>query len=170
MNRSKKPTILPTGFINVNSLPLDIQAVILAVCTVYSITPGQLIARTRKRHIVDARKIACNQIYFRSMELGQNNGYSLEYIAEVLNYGDHSTVIHARDTCMSLLETDKKFEERYQQVYELADSYHKAPNFVKVMNKFMKLSSENRDTVIKAMDLMLEKQTNGLTLKPDSHG
>lgn len=69
------------------------------------IEPEILVAKTRKREIVEARQIA--------MALTKlNTGLTLKNIG--LRYGgrDHSTVIHALQTIQDLVDTDKAFHQK----------------------------------------------------------
>lgn len=80
-----------------------------AVCTVLNIGRSNLISGSRKRYLVDAKKIAVGLIY-------QNYAMPLKAIGKLLGGMHHATVMYHRDGFADLMETDKEFESKVLQV------------------------------------------------------
>ncbi len=74
-----------------------------AVSGYFNLSEDSLLAKTRKREIVQARQIA---MYF-SREITKS---SLAAIGAQIGNKDHATVLHACRTVENLMETDKKFQ------------------------------------------------------------
>ena len=84
---------------------LSINKIREAVCEYFDITSDELLARTRKRNIVQARQIA--------MFLCRNmlSNCSLATIGSEIGGKDHATVLHACTTVSDLMSTDKVFRK-----------------------------------------------------------
>jgi chromosomal replication initiator protein len=89
------------------------------VCNYFSITPENLMSKTRKREIVQARQIA---MYF-SRCLTKS---SLSSIGAQIGGKDHATVLHSYNTVCDLLETDKRFKQHMQAIEKQLKEPYKA--------------------------------------------
>lgn len=86
------------------SRELSIETVRTSVCEYFNISREQLISKSRKRNIVQARQIA--------MYLSRNMlNCSLSTIGSELGGKDHATVMHAISTVSDLMDTDKSFKK-----------------------------------------------------------
>lgn len=65
-----------------------------------------------KRDKRDARKICSALIY-------DKGGYSLTKTANMLSLSNHATIIHANNSYIDLLDTDKGFREKVNKVKRL---------------------------------------------------
>ncbi|MCQ2177991.1 MAG: chromosomal replication initiator protein DnaA [Bacteroidales bacterium] len=83
---------------------LTIDRVLRVVCEYFNISGSEMLAKTRKRQIVQARQIA--------MYLSRNllTNYSLATIGAEIGGKDHATVLHACATVSDLMATDKLFK------------------------------------------------------------
>ncbi len=79
------------------------------VSSFFNLTEANLVAKTRKREIVQARQIAM----FFSRELTQT---SLASIGAQIGNKDHATVLHSCKTVENLMETDKMFRQLIEQL------------------------------------------------------
>ena len=84
---------------------LDIEKVQRSVCDYFNISREDLLSKSRKRQIVQARQIAM----FLSRNLISN--CSLATIGQEIGGKDHATVLHACTTVSDLMETDKLFKK-----------------------------------------------------------
>ena len=84
---------------------LDIDKVQKSVCEYFNITREDLVSKSRKRQIVQARQIAM----FLSRNLISN--CSLATIGQEIGGKDHATVLHACTTVSDLMATDKVFKK-----------------------------------------------------------
>ncbi len=84
---------------------VDMDKIQSTVCQYFNITSEDLLSKTRKRRIVQARQIA--------MYLSRNliSGCSLTNIGARLGGKDHATVLHACSTVTDLMSTDKIFRK-----------------------------------------------------------
>lgn len=84
---------------------LDIDKVQRTVCEYFNISRDDLVSKSRKRQIVQARQIA--------MYLCRNliSGCSLATIGSEIGGKDHATVLHACATVSDLMATDKTFRK-----------------------------------------------------------
>ncbi len=84
---------------------LSINKICETVCEYFDITSEEMLARTRKRNIVQARQIA--------MFLCRNmlSNCSLATIGSEIGGKDHPTVLHACTTVSDLMSTDKTFRK-----------------------------------------------------------
>ena len=74
------------------------------VCDYFNITRDDLLSKTRKRQIVQARQIA--------MYMSRNHiNCSLSTIGSEIGGKDHATVLHACTTVTDLMSTDKTFRQ-----------------------------------------------------------
>ena len=84
---------------------LDIDKVQRSVCEYFNISREDLLSKSRKRQIVQARQIAM----FLSRNLISN--CSLATIGQEIGGKDHATVLHACTTVSDLMATDKLFKK-----------------------------------------------------------
>ena len=84
---------------------LDIERVQQSVCEYFNISREDLLSKSRKRQIVQARQIA--------MYLSRNliSNCSLAAIGQEIGGKDHATVLHACTTVSDLMSTDKVFRK-----------------------------------------------------------
>ena len=83
---------------------LTIEKVQKVVCDYFNITRDDLLSKTRKRNIVQARQIA--------MYMSRNLiNVSLSTIGSEIGGKDHATVLHACTTVTDLITTDKTFKQ-----------------------------------------------------------
>jgi chromosomal replication initiator protein len=83
---------------------LTIEKVQRVVCDYFNITRDDLLSKTRKRNIVQARQIA--------MYMSRNLiNVSLSTIGSEIGGKDHATVLHACTTVTDLMSTDKSFKQ-----------------------------------------------------------
>ncbi|MCR4859244.1 MAG: chromosomal replication initiator protein DnaA [Bacteroidales bacterium] len=84
---------------------LDIEKVQRSVCEYFNISRDDLLSKSRKRQIVQARQIA--------MYLSRNliSNCSLATIGQEIGGKDHATVLHACTTVSDLMATDKVFRK-----------------------------------------------------------
>ncbi len=92
------------SFINNTSKNISIGVIQQKVCEECSVSQEQLIGKSRKREIVQARQIA---MYFAK----QFTNASLKAIGREFGGRDHSTVIHACQTISNLMDTDMDFQQ-----------------------------------------------------------
>lgn len=88
-----------------NNDELTISAIEAMVCRYFNITQEELVAKSRKRQIVQARQIA--------MYLCRNflKNCSLAAIGAEIGGKDHATVLHSCNTVQDLISTDKIFRK-----------------------------------------------------------
>ena len=83
---------------------VTIDKVQKVVCDYFNITKDDLLSKTRKRQIVQARQIA--------MYMSRNLiNCSLSTIGSEIGGKDHATVLHACNTVNDLMTTDKSFRQ-----------------------------------------------------------
>ncbi len=87
-----------------HQVEITINRIQKTVCNYFNITTDQLLSKTRKREIVQARQIA--------MYLSRNHTKSsLASIGSQLGGKDHATVHHACNTVCDLMDTDRNFRQ-----------------------------------------------------------
>jgi chromosomal replication initiator protein len=83
-----------------------------AITSVTGIDSEVMIARTRKREIVQAR-----QLFHYFMKNGTN--LSLAKIGELTGGHDHATVLHSNKTISNLLENNKDIIDYHDRIFKL---------------------------------------------------
>ncbi len=90
--------------VNTSQREISISDIQKAVCTYFNLPPENMLSKSRKREIVQARQIA--------MYLSRNmTKDSLASIGAQIGGKDHATVLHAFNTVCDLMETDKHFRQ-----------------------------------------------------------
>ena len=92
---------------------VTIDGVQKVVCEYFNITRDELLSKTRKRNIVQARQIAM----YMSRNLISN--CSLSTIGAEIGGKDHATVLHACTTVSDLMSTDKAFKQYVTDIEKL---------------------------------------------------
>ena len=92
---------------------VTIDGVQKVVCDYFNITRDELLSKTRKRNIVQARQIAM----YMSRNLISN--CSLSTIGAEIGGKDHATVLHACTTVSDLMSTDKTFKQYVTDIEKL---------------------------------------------------
>ena len=92
---------------------VTIDGVQRVVCDYFNITRDDLLSKTRKRNIVQARQIAM----YMSRNLISN--CSLSTIGAEIGGKDHATVLHACTTVSDLMTTDKTFRQYVTDIEKL---------------------------------------------------
>ena len=98
---------IPVQFFLTNTTP---ENVIQATCEVLKIPHNQLVGKTRKREVVEARHII-------SFILVKKAGMTLEKVG--MNYlggRDHSTVINSLRQFNALFDTEEQFQNKFYSV------------------------------------------------------
>ena len=91
---------------------LTIEKVQRVVCDYFNITRDDLLSKTRKRNIVQARQIA--------MYMSRNLiNVSLSTIGSEIGGKDHATVLHACTTVTDLMSTDKSFKQYVNDIEKI---------------------------------------------------
>lgn len=90
---------------------VSIEIIQKMVCEYYNLPVDLVKSKTRKREVVQARQIS---MYF-AKDLTKS---SLKTIGSHFGGRDHSTVIHACQTVLDLLETDKKFKADVEELHK----------------------------------------------------
>ena len=104
------------NFIKTSSKEITIDSIQKMVCEYFDVSYDKLLAKTRKREIVQARQITM----YLAKSFTKN---SLKTIGEHFGGRDHSTVIHSSQTVKDLMDTDSTFREsvlELQQKVQLA--------------------------------------------------
>ena len=92
---------------------VTIDKVQRVVCEYFKITRDELLSKTRKRQIVQARQIA---MYMSRMLI---TNCSLSTIGAEIGGKDHATVLHACTTVTDLMSTDKTFKQYVTDIEKL---------------------------------------------------
>lgn len=92
---------------------ITIDKVQQSVCDYFGITRDDILSRSRKRQIVQARQIAM----FLSRQLVENS--SLSTIGSELGGKDHTTVLHSCNTVSDLMVTDKSFRKYVKDIEQM---------------------------------------------------
>src|SRR5699024_3295590 len=92
------------SFIEHSSKELTIGVIQQLVSEYYNVSSEKLLAKTRKREIVQARQVS---MYLAKM-FTKN---SLKTIGDHIGGRDHTTVIHSCQTVRNLMDTDDKFKD-----------------------------------------------------------
>jgi chromosomal replication initiator protein len=91
---------------------LTIEKVQRVVCDYFNVTRDDLLSKTRKRNIVQARQIA--------MYMSRNLiNVSLSTIGAEIGGKDHATVLHACSTVSDLMSTDKTFRQYVNDIEKI---------------------------------------------------
>ena len=96
--------IIVKNFINDITKEISVESIQEATSEYFKVSVDLLKSKTRKRHIVQARQVA---MYLAK----QFTEASLKKIGEHFGGRDHSTVIHACQAVLNLMETDNSFHE-----------------------------------------------------------
>lgn len=94
-------------------IDLSIDNVQRAVCDYFNITRDDMLSKSRKRNLVQARQIAM----FLSRQYVSN--CSLATIGAEIGGKDHATVLHACNTVSDLMSTDKRFKKYVNDIEEI---------------------------------------------------
>ena len=94
------------------TLPKNFQEdVINTVCFYCKITKLELLERTRKMIIVDARKLVAKIL--------RDRNYTFSAIGKLLGNLDHASIIHYCNSAENLIKTDKVFRTSYENIVEI---------------------------------------------------
>ena len=91
------------------SKPLTINEIIEKVCAHFKIDTSTLLAKTRKREIVQARQVA---MYLAK----KHTDISTPKIGKMIGNKDHATVLHSCKIVKELLDVDKAFKAEVEQL------------------------------------------------------
>ncbi|MCL2727611.1 MAG: chromosomal replication initiator protein DnaA [Bacteroidales bacterium] len=90
--------------VSVSHTDISVNEIQKEVCNYFELKPEDLLSKTRKREIVQARQIA--------MYLSRNlTKTSLASIGVQIGGKDHATVLHAYNTVCDLMDTDRRFRQ-----------------------------------------------------------
>ena len=94
------------------ALPKNFEEdVINTVCFYCKITKLELLERTRKMTIVDARKLVSKIL--------RDNNYTFASIGKILGNIDHASIIHYCRSAENLITTDRVFRTSYENIVEI---------------------------------------------------
>ena len=119
--------------------PYTVKEIVDAVCVVYDVTEHQVLGKSRKREIVEARHMAMYLIR-------KHCRYSLIKIGMLIGNRDHSTVIHANANIDGLLDVDKSVRTAHDNVISHID-FERAKAILEVqIEKLQNLMEEKQIT------------------------
>ena len=107
-----------SDMIEIVSHEITMDVVFQKVCKIYSITPSQMLDRTRKQHIVFPRQIA---MYLSNLLIPN---ISLKEIAEYYKKNDHTTVLHAKKMIEAKFSKDNSFRIEIEQIIKEIKGFH----------------------------------------------
>ena len=94
------------------TLPKNFEEdVINTVCSYCEITKLELLERTRKMTIVDARRLAAKIL--------RDRNYTFSAIGRMLGNLDHASIIHYCRSAENLIQTDEVFRTSYENIIEI---------------------------------------------------
>ena len=94
------------------TLPKNVEEdVINAVCSYCEITKLELLERTRKMIIVDARRLAAKIL--------RDRNYTFSAIGRMLGNLNHASIIHYCRSAENLIQTDQVFRTSYENILEI---------------------------------------------------
>jgi len=99
------------NFVKASFKELSIDDIQKMVCNFYNVPYNDLLTKTRKREIVQARQIT---MYFAK----KFTRSSLKTIGEHFTGKDHTTVIHSCQTVENLMETDQAYREKLLEIQQ----------------------------------------------------
>lgn len=99
------------NFIKTAAREVTIESIQKMVCSFYNIPYDKLLAKTRKREIVQARQITM----FLAKKFTKS---SLKNIGEHFGGFDHTTVIHSCQTVENLMDTDLEYKEQLHELQQ----------------------------------------------------
>jgi len=99
------------NFVKTSARELTIENIQKMVCEYFHIQYDRLLAKTRKREVVQARQIT---MYF-AKKFTKN---SLKHIGEHFGGFDHTTVIHSCQTVENLMDTDAEYKEHLLEIQQ----------------------------------------------------
>jgi len=95
--------------VSVHQTEISLNEIRKEVCNYFNLNPENLLSKTRKREIVQARQIA--------MYLSRNlTKTSLASIGAQIGGKDHATVLHAYNTVCDLMDTDRRFRQYVMEI------------------------------------------------------
>jgi chromosomal replication initiation ATPase DnaA len=96
------------------ALPKNFEEdVINTVCFYFKITKLELLQKTRKMSIVDARKLVSKIL--------RDNNYTFASIGKILGNIDHASIIYYCRSFENLIKTDKVFRMSYENILEIVN-------------------------------------------------
>lgn len=108
MENAKK---LPAPKKSVNNFKVTQKQILDIVANECDITIGDLLSKSRKQNIVDARYICFAAIKLRC-------GLSLQDIGDIMDKRDHTTVIHGLRCFHNRYTTEKHYRDKADRVFE----------------------------------------------------
>lgn len=99
------------NFIKTSQAELKIEDIQNMVCSFYNLSYNDLLSKTRKREIVQARQITM----YLAKKYTKN---SLKAIGEHFAGKDHTTVIHSCQTVENLMDTDSAYKEKLDEIMQ----------------------------------------------------
>ena len=111
---------------------------------VTGITESQIISKSRKRPIADARMMM-------SEALRRNSKYKLWEIGKVVSDLDHSTVVHYRHKVLDFCKNDKNFKSNFIKINV---NFGQIKNIGLPLNKKLEFAIKERDRLNKEIRRM----------------
>jgi len=108
---------------------LAIEGLALLIAELCNIDYADLVSRSRRRELVDARKLLCMYAYDNIPVSSSRMRKSLALASWFLNF-DHSTVIYSIDAGRDLYQTDLKFKTYYDSIVSIIDNPEYNPDSV----------------------------------------
>lgn len=96
---------------------LDFDTMLAVVCSHYKVTAEQIKSPTRKREIVIPRQVF-HWLAMKKYKIAS----SLSDLGKFTGGRDHSTVIHSCQTVQDLMDTDKTYKAKVEDLVSLVDS------------------------------------------------
>jgi len=88
------------------------DAYAIAIAKQFNLTMDQMIIKTKKREIVDARQM----LYYMCMERPIRISYIQRFMAEQGHSVCHSTIIHGYKKAKELIDKDKDFKQVVNEI------------------------------------------------------
>lgn len=140
-----------------------IKEIVDVVAEYYSLNSSEICMKSRKREIVQPRQIA--MFFAKKM-----TKHSLAQIAFEIGQKDHATVLHASKTVQNLMDTDRKYCQSIEEIWDIILERHPASAAFSasrdsLITKVINLSSENNK--MKSLILKMSLHIKNLKFKKD---
>lgn len=130
----------------------DADLIITIVASALSISKEDILGKSRKREIVEARQLTQYFIRTTCPKL------SLEAIGELTGGKDHATVLHSCKSVTNLMDTDRKFAEKFDKIHTELRKADRFSDLENVTDKDKKKEENDEMTIGEYYDEFITNQ------------
>lgn len=132
------------------NMPFYAKQILRLVSSVYDITPIQIMSKSRKRNIADARFICVERVYHYGCQINGKDKFPARLVGGIFDM-DRTAIYHCKQEIKNMCDTNEVYKASYDKICEILTTINMTPK-EKVVKENEKPFQEESEREEKSMN------------------